>query len=57
MNYWGQMQTFTEAIFNGLVTMWSFITSNPMTFTAFAIGAILLALDILFGFGKDNEEE
>lgn len=54
--YWNQMQVFTESIFNGLVTMWNFITSNPMTFTAFAIGVIILALDILSGIGKDEED-
>ena len=54
--YWNRLQTFTEFIFNGIASMWNFLTSNPLTFTALALGVIILAMDILFAVGKDEED-
>ena len=54
--YWNRLQTFTEFIFNGISSMWNFLTSNSLTFTALAIGVIIFAMDILFSVGKDEED-
>lgn len=55
--YWDTLSSFTTFIFSSFGLMLDFLISNPLTFTALAIGLIIFAFDILFGVGKDNDLE
>lgn len=54
--YWDNFSYFTSEIFACLSDMLTFLTNNPLTFTALAILALDLALSILFGVGHTEEK-
>lgn len=54
--YWDRIQDFTTWLFEQLSTMLTFLSNNPITFTALAILAIDLALSILFGVGHKEDD-
>lgn len=54
--YWNTLTSFTNFLFRSFSYLLDFLISNPLTFTALALGLITLAFDILFRFGKDEED-
>lgn len=54
--YWTVLTSFTNFLFRSFSFLLDFLISNPLTFTALALGLITLAFDILFRFGKDEED-
>ena len=45
-NYWSMFTSFTEDTLDCFGQMVSFLISNPLTFTAIALGILYLAFDI-----------